>query len=153
MLNFESKILVAGIGPLKENILQVNEIAYLGQLKHDDLLFKLKGCLALIFPSVWYETFGMLIIEAFSCGKPVIASNLGAMAELIEDGKTGLLFEPGNASDLAKKMNWAMEHKEEMKQMGINARREYEEKYTAEKNYGILLSIYEEAIKNSRKKN
>ena len=72
------------------------------------------------------------------------------MAELIEDGKTGLLFEPGNADDLAAKINWANEHREEMKQMGMNARKEYEEKYTAEKNYKMLMSIYQQAIENRK---
>ena len=71
------------------------------------------------------------------------ASNrLGAMAEIVEDGRTGLLFEPGNPEDLAEKVAWAWTHPKEMEEMGREARREYEAKYTAERNYEILMNIY-----------
>jgi glycosyltransferase involved in cell wall biosynthesis len=134
-VNESIKILVAGDGPCKSEIQNTSKIKYEGQLTRIDLIKKIHEAIAVIFPSIWYETFGLSIIEAFASGKPVIASNLGAMAELIEDGRTGLLFEPGNSDDLADKINWANEHKEEMRQMGINARKEYEEKYTAERKY------------------
>ncbi len=151
-VNESIKILVAGDGPCKSEIQNTSKIKYEGQLTRIDLIKKIHEAIAVIFPSIWYETFGLSIIEAFASGKPVIASNLGAMAELIEDGRTGLLFEPGNSDDLADKINWANEHKEEMRQMGINARKEYEEKYTAERNYKILMDIYEKAIENRRKR-
>ena len=54
----------------------------------------------LLLPSLWYEGFPRTIVEAFACGTPVIASRLGSMIDLIDDGRTGLLFEPGNAGDL-----------------------------------------------------
>ena len=88
----------------------------------------------------------MTIREAFASGKPVIASRMGAMAEIVSDGKTGLLFEPGNSDDLAEKVRWLAEHKEIAVQMGKNARAEFEAKYTAEKNYEILINIYKMAI-------
>jgi len=107
----------------------------------------------LIFPSECYETFGLVIIEAFSCGLPVIASRLGTMAEIIDDGHTGLLFTPGDANDLAAKVQWAWSHPKEMVEMGKAARKEYEEKYTAEKNYAMLMEIYQKVIEiNKRKK-
>lgn len=146
----EIKILIAGDGPLKEEVKRNSNKAYLGQVDQATLKKRIKESIAIIFPSILYETFGLLIIEAFASGKPVIASNLGAMAELIQDGKSGLLFEPGNAADLAEKINWAFLHKEEMKQMGINARKEYEQKYTAERNYDLLMNIYNEAIENRK---
>jgi glycosyltransferase involved in cell wall biosynthesis len=92
----------------------------------------------------------MTIVEAFASALPVIASNLGSMAELIEDGTTGLLFEPGNADDLARKVQWAWEHPEEMRRMGEAARREYEQKYTPERNYQMLMDIYQQAIEHRR---
>jgi len=103
-------------------------------------------------PSLWYEGFPMAIREAFACGKPVIASRLGALAELVEDGKTGLLFEPGNPQDLAEKIKWMFDHEDECIQMGKNARKVFEEKYTAERNFEILMRIYQHAITNSRNK-
>ena len=61
----------------------------------------------LVFPSEWFETFGLTIIEAYSTGLPVIASAVGAAAELVRDGSTGLLYEAGNAAALAKGVEWA----------------------------------------------
>ena len=144
------KILLAGDGPLKSAVQNSSKVKYQGQLDRIELIKKLHASVSLIFPSIWYEGMPMLIVEAFACGKPVIASNLGSMAELIQDGKTGLLFDPGNATDLAEKINWAYLHKEEMKQMGINARKEYEQKYTAERNYDLLMKIYSEAIEKRK---
>lgn len=102
--------------------------------------------LALVMPSVWYENFPRTLVEAFSAGLPVVASRLGAMAALIEDGLTGLLFNPGDPGDLAAKLEWARAHHLEMHRMGENARREYEQKYTPARNHEQLLSIYREAI-------
>jgi glycosyltransferase involved in cell wall biosynthesis len=74
----------------------------------------------LILPALCYEGFPMVIREAFACGKPVIASKLGAMAELVEDGKTGLLFEPGNPEDLAEKIKWMLDNEDACIEMGKN---------------------------------
>jgi glycosyltransferase involved in cell wall biosynthesis len=97
-------------------------------------------------PSIWYENFPRTLVEAFACGLPVIASRLGAMAELVRDGCTGLLFEPGDAADLAAKLRWARDNAVAMRRMGENARAEYEAKYTPEKNYQQLMTIYQDAI-------
>ena len=70
------------------------------------------------------------------------------MKEIVEDYKTGLLFESGNEEDLSAKIKWAIEHPEEMKQMGINAHNDYEEKYTATINYKMLMDIYSKAIES-----
>jgi glycosyltransferase involved in cell wall biosynthesis len=86
------------------------------------------------------------MVEAFACGLPVIASRLGSMAEIVEDGVTGLHFEAGNSAELADKMQWANEHPEEMIGMGKNARRVYEAHYTPEINYQQLMAIYQGAI-------
>jgi glycosyltransferase involved in cell wall biosynthesis len=94
----------------------------------------------------------LAILEAFACGLPVIASNLGSMAEMVTHERTGLLFNPGDAADLARKVRWAFEHPEAMQAMRAAARREFEEKYTAESNYKMLIGIYEEAIERARKR-
>jgi glycosyltransferase involved in cell wall biosynthesis len=106
----------------------------------------------LIFPSEWYETFGRVAMEAFAQGTPVIASRIGACAEIVRHGHTGLLFEPGNARDLADMVIWASEHPDEVTRMGRNARAEYEAKYTPERNYTMLMDIYEKTIENYIKK-
>jgi glycosyltransferase involved in cell wall biosynthesis len=89
----------------------------------------------------------LALAEAYSCGVPVIASNLGAMAEIVEDGVTGLLFEAGNSADLRIKVDWMKSHPSERNRMGNNARRVFEEKYTPERNYKKLISIYQDVLK------
>ena len=56
------------------------------------------------------KLLGWLLLNVYSLGKPVIASNIGVMGEMIKDGKTGLLFEPGNSQDLASKAEWLWDH-------------------------------------------
>ena len=143
------KFIIVGDGKLRDKFKSIINIEYVGQLNRNDMFFKIKNSAALIFPSIWYETFGLSVVEAFACGKPVISSNIGVMAEIIEHGKTGLLFESGNANDLIEKILWAKNNLEKMSEMGLNARKEFEEKYTAEKNYKILMEIYEKVIKNN----
>lgn len=104
----------------------------------------------LVMPSIWYETFGLVALEAFACGLPVIASRLGAMAELVEHQRTGLLIEPGNPAALAEAIRWAEANPEAMRRMGENARAEYEAKYTPEINLQQLFSIYAETIKENK---
>jgi glycosyltransferase involved in cell wall biosynthesis len=106
----------------------------------------LKNAAYLVFTSIWYETFGRTIVEAFASGKPVIASRLGTAVELIDEGVTGLFFEPRNAEDLALKAAYLWESVEARKSMGRNARACYEEKFTIEKNYQALIDIYSRAM-------
>ena len=91
----------------------------------------------------------LVAIEAFACGLPVIASCSGAMPELVEDRKTGLLFETGNPDDLAAKTEWAWTYPQEMEMVGRAARAQYLSKYTAELNYDTLMRIYDTAIRGS----
>ena len=100
----------------------------------------------LIFPSEWYETFGLVAIEAFACGLPVIAADIGAPQEIIQHQHNGLHFKPGDVADLRRQLRWAMEHPDALNQMRQNARRTFEENYTAEWNYKMLMEIYRQAM-------
>src|ERR1700678_1719323 len=122
-----------------------------GFLPREELLNVLQGAKLLILPSNCYENFPVTIAEAYACGTPVIASRLGAMQEIVHDGRTGLHFVPGDADDLAKKVEWAWAHSGEMLEMGRHARAEYEAKYTAERNYGMLTNVYRQAMQEARK--
>ena len=93
-------------------------------------------------PSIWYETFGRTIIEAYSTETPVISSRLGAMTELVKDDETGILFEPGNAVDLAAKVRYALSQPDRLAYWGKNARHCYTQKYSAEVAYQSLMEIY-----------
>jgi glycosyltransferase involved in cell wall biosynthesis len=101
-------------------------------------------------PSLWFECFPRTLVEAFACGLPVIASRVGALEELIEHGRTGLLFEPGSARALASALEWARLHPGAMREMGINARAQYERRYSPQRNYEELMRIYEDAIGDFR---
>jgi exopolysaccharide biosynthesis WecB/TagA/CpsF family protein len=96
----------------------------------------------LLMPSLWYEIFGRTIVESFSKGTPVIASRLGAMAELVDDGRTGFHFTAGDASDLAEKVVRMWQDKSVGEVMRRACREEYELKYTADVNYSQLMEIY-----------
>jgi glycosyltransferase involved in cell wall biosynthesis len=143
---------IIGGGPERERLeahakqMGLSDVRFLGQLPRDEVIAALKGALFLLFTSEWYETFGMAIIEAFACGVPVICSRLGAMEEIVADGRTGLHFSSGDTDDLAAKVEWAWAHPEEMAAMGCAARAEYEVKYTAERNYQMLMEIYRRVI-------
>nr|WP_290668782.1 glycosyltransferase [Ardenticatena sp.] len=142
---------IVGDGPLMEEIQtfvrkeELKDVEILGRRPREDVLQLMQQARVLLFPSEWYEGFPMTVAEAFACGLPVIASRLGAMAEIVEDGRTGLLFRPGDSEDLAAKIEWAWKHPKALAQMGEEARREYERKYTAERNYSMLMDIYERA--------
>jgi glycosyltransferase involved in cell wall biosynthesis len=125
---------------------RLSTITFRGTLPHDETLAVMSGARFLIFSSEWYETFGLTMVEAFACGVPVICSRVGAMREIVDDGRTGLHFNAGDADDLAAKVEWALSHPERMQEMGREARQEYESKYTAEKNYPRLMEIYQHAI-------
>ena len=143
----DAQLRVAGVGPqaaLLDNIVGVTRI---GQLTSSEVWQEMNSAIALVIPSIWYETFGMVIIEAYASGTPVIASRIGALADIVTEGETGLLFEPDNAQDLADKLSWALAHPEKMAEMGRKARLVYEEKYTAEQNYTQLIDIYRSVIK------
>jgi glycosyltransferase involved in cell wall biosynthesis len=137
---------VAGTGPSGEAVAAARCTTMLGALSGERVLEEMTSSLALVLPSIWYENFPRTLVEAFASGLPVVASRLGAMAELVEDGRTGLLFEPGSAEDLAVKLRWAQAHPERMRQMGRQARAVYEARYTPGENYRQLRSIYEEVL-------
>ncbi len=141
---------IAGDGPLQPLLHSKapDDIKYLGWKPRNEITELMKSARFLVFPSQWYEGFPMTIVEAYACGTPVVASALGSMREIVDDGLTGLHFIPGNADDLARKVAWAWSHPREMQQMGINARQKFEANYTAEKNVAMLTAIYESVAGN-----
>jgi glycosyltransferase involved in cell wall biosynthesis len=141
---------VVGDGPLRAEMewaaKKMRAVEYLGSKNPEDVSALMAGAIFLIFPSICYETFGRVAMEAFATGTPVLAANIGAAGEITDNGRTGLHFCPGDPSDLAAKVDWLLSHPKELAQMREEARREYEAKYTAERNYQMLMNIYEQAI-------
>lgn len=136
---------VAGDGPQREVLVGAPRTTLLGSLQKQAVMAEMNAASALVIPSIWYENFPRTIVEAYANGLPVIASRIGALADIVHDGDTGLLFAPGDAGDLAGKLRWALEHPDEMRAMGRRARARYEAEFTPEVNHRQLLAIYEEA--------
>jgi glycosyltransferase involved in cell wall biosynthesis len=141
---------VAGDGPLNTTEWPPG-VEWLGQQSQESVLALMKNAAVLVFPSICYENAPLTILEAFACGLPVVASNIGSIPELVTDHLNGLLFRAGNADDLARQVRWASDHPERMREMRAAARREYETKYTAAINYKRLIEIYELAVENARR--
>ena len=146
-----ARLYIAGDGPLKSFLQdqcgkQGRGVRFTGYVAGAELRRLISHAMFVIHPSEWYETFGLAIVEAFSAGKPVIAAELGASAELITHGTTGLLFRPKDPHDLAAKIQWALDHPGEMQAMGRRARAIFEEKYTETSNYDQLIQIYQKAM-------
>jgi glycosyltransferase involved in cell wall biosynthesis len=140
---------IVGTGTLSDTVIAASQeipaVEYLGRLPMQDVYDLMGEASMVIVPSKWYETFGRVVIEAFAKGTPAIVSNIGAIAELVDPGRTGLHFQTGNAGDLATQVKWFMSNPTLEKTMRQEARREFEGKYTAATNYQQLIKIYNQA--------
>lgn len=143
------RIDVYGKGPLQALVEQAPGLRYGGFQSPSQLIERLHDAAFVIAPSTGVESFGLVAIESFACGTPVIGTRHGGLAELVDHGKTGLLVTPGDATELANAISWAHANPAAMLVMGKAARDEYLARYTPEHNYDILLGIYREAINDA----
>lgn len=141
---------VFGKGPMQALVESTPGMRYGGFQSPSQLAERLHKAAYLVVPSTGVESFGLVAIEAFCCGTPVIAARHGGLSDLIEHGKTGLLVAPGDVDALKEAISWAEHHPHEMAQMGKAARAEYLTRYTPEHNYKILFAIYQEALADTR---
>ncbi len=145
---------IVGEGYIGEDLRRIKDkydmtnIDILDFLEGNRLNEVIRNCCFTIITSEWYENSPMTIYESFAMGKPVIGSNIGGIPELIEDGVTGLLFETGNAKDLAEKINWLFSKPEKIVEMGKNARRKVEDEYNEEIHYNRLIEVYKRVLNN-----
>jgi glycosyltransferase involved in cell wall biosynthesis len=147
----EYPLKVIGDGPLKHLVEKSNNpyIEYLGLKDKCDVINYIKNADFLIMPSIWYETFGMVIIEAFACQTAVIVPKLGSLQTIVSDELTGVHFDPFNYIDLSEKINYLVENISLAQVMGANARSEYLSNYTPEINYKELFDVYQNTIKGN----
>jgi len=103
-------------------------------------------CDIVVVPSVWPEPFGRSVIEAMACGKPVVATRVGGIPEIVEDGRTGLLIEPANSKEIANAINTLVD-RVKRKKMGKLARKVVERKYNIEVITGKVLEVYEKFLR------
>lgn len=140
---------VIGTGNLLDDLRQrashLPHVEFLGQMPYAQTVEVLRGARALMFPSEWYEGLGMTILEAYACAVPVIASRMGTMLNTVQDGRTGLHFEPRDPADLAAKARQLWDDPALAATLGRQARQVFEAEYTAERNYDLLMDIYARA--------
>ena len=141
---------VVGEGPLLEELqnraISLTGVELLGLQSRTDVRSLMANATLLIIPSVWPETFGMVALEAYACGLPVLASDIGALSSLVQDGVTGRHFRPGDAAHLAQVMKEMLSDPARLAAMRQAARQSYLTHYTAEINAGQQLEIYRQAL-------
>lgn len=141
---------IVGDGPLRDNVIReitrFQQAEWLGYQVNKQVFQFMANAYLLVFPTIRPEGLGLSGLEALSVGLPVIAPRLGVMEVMIQDGVTGLLFEPNNPKDLAAKVKWAFDHPAEMQKMRKACLLAYEERWSPEKNYETLIKIYEQAL-------
>jgi glycosyltransferase involved in cell wall biosynthesis len=150
-LKIDLPLTIIGDGPLADRVRRAaaenSRVRWLGHQRLEKVLEIVGAAKFLVLPSVWYEgALPRTVLEAFSKGTPVVASNLGAMTEGIQHGKTGLLFAPGDPDALGHAVNRIMSDPKTLDGMRAAARREFEQKYTAVTNYRLLLQVYSRAL-------
>lgn len=133
-----ASVTVVGSGPEEARLAGHPNIRLLGRVGPAEVQARMRGASYLVLPSLCYELQPRPLVEAFANGLPVIASRVGRLAELIEPGRNGLLFEPGSARDLARRLAWAEAFPEKMRQMGECAKADYQAHFLADWSYQRL---------------
>lgn len=141
-------LMVVGTGPLSDSLRASAppNVKFAGPLSLNAIFDLIAKSSFVVFPSVCRETFGRVIIEAFAMGRPVVASQHGAMAEIIRQNETGLLYEPGNVDDLQNKVLSLVNDPELARSLGRAARLDFLNRFTADVNYELLMNIYRAAL-------
>lgn len=141
---------IVGDGPLMPNLRQrasdLPNVHFLGQLSRIETIEKIKEAAALILPSICYEGFPMTIVEAFAVGTPVVASDLGSMAEIVEDQQSGLLVKPGDPRAWSTDLAAVLSNPQLLGSLRIGARRSYEKTHSADVAYSKLSNIYDSLL-------
>lgn len=149
--NLDIPIVVMGAGPLENEFGKWAEenpnVYYLGYMEHEKCLKIVRDSEFVVFPSIWYEGCSMVEIETMSLGKGVIATDLGFSKEAVIDGYNGYKFPLGNISAFENIIKKLWDSPQKCVELGVNARKEYEQKYCPKDNYIELMKIYKSTIK------
>ena len=138
-----ARVEVVGDGPrrapLSIRLHEHRQVRLLGVLEGEDLQARVRSAAYLVLPGLSHDPMPLPLVEAFANGTPVIASRVGALADLIEPGRNGLLFEAGSARELARRLAWAEAFPEKMRQMGECARADYQARFIPAFSYQTLF--------------
>jgi glycosyltransferase involved in cell wall biosynthesis len=146
----EFRLKVAGDGPMRAQLEEqarrdgVN-VEFMGRLERSHVAEVVGAASVAIVPSQWFEGFPMVVVEAFACGTPVIASRLGSLAEIVREGVNGRLFTAGDPRALSTAVRAMFDAPEALRQMRKNAREEFDARYSAEAGFRALMEIYQRA--------
>jgi glycosyltransferase involved in cell wall biosynthesis len=151
--NSSYELIIAGSGPLKDKVLETcaqhSNIKFAGSLDKEKVKEAMSTCTALIFSSIWYEPFGLVITEALSNGCPLIASDIGSPTELVAEGVTGIHFKTGDKKSLQNRLDyWQNLGEAERERFSFNCISSFNELFTPGKNREQLLSIYHSLVNN-----
>ena len=140
-------LVVAGTGPLADGLqMRYPNARFVGQLTGQALKEMIGGASVIVAPSEWYENCPMSVLEAMACGKPIVASQIGGIPELVVDGETGLLFEPGNAVELEQRVTRLMGDAPLRARMGAAGRIRAEQQFSIEKHNANLMDTYRSLV-------
>jgi glycosyltransferase involved in cell wall biosynthesis len=146
-------LVVAGDGPELEHARAIapDGVRFLGAVEAAQVVNLLQRARALVVPSLWYEPFGRVIIEAFAAGVPVIAGNIGGISEVVDEDRSGLLIPPRiEAAWLDALARLASDR--ESKRLGQGAYESWRENFSPEVALRSLEQIYREAIEHAQSK-
>ena len=148
----EIKLHIVGKGPEEKNLIELSKklntsnVNFLGFLSDKEVEREYQNCIATILPCNWFETFGLTIVESYAYGKPVIASKIGAISELIENYSNGIVFQPENIDELASAINKLYKERALAVEMGKRNREKAVNLYSIEMHYKNLINIYNSLV-------
>jgi glycosyltransferase involved in cell wall biosynthesis len=144
------RLVVAGAGPLQAEVAawaaSRPSVELAGEVTSRHCAELIAAARAILVPSTWEETFGLVVVEGMAVGTPAIAAGHGSLAELISPGTDGVLFRPGDPAALAAAIAEAAAHPEQYEAYGEQARKTYEQRFDPERSLEYLLEIYRFAI-------
>lgn len=147
------QVMVAGSGDDDYQALLVQKVQdlglqsmvhFLGNVDATRVSHLLSDAQLVIVPSRWYENLPNVILESYACGTPVLASDLGSLRECVHQGETGYLFQPGDAEGLAERLEYCLDHPQEIVRMGQKARALSEEAYSPQRHMVMLEELFQE---------
>jgi len=151
-LKTDAQLYLAGAGELEEEAKQfvadhsLTNVRFLGHLNTAELTSVVQRAAFTVAPSEWYENYSMTVIESLACGTPVVGAAIGGIPEQVRDGWNGLLFEPGNAQQLAEKMQYLLDHRQEAIRMGRNGRQQVEKVNGPQSHYEQTMAAYRQVL-------
>lgn len=150
----EVELLIVGTGEaslaLRQEAeqLNLNNVRFLGFKQGNELKELIAGAICVVSPSEWHETFGLVLVESFAQCRPVIASKMGGMTEIVSHGVDGLLFDAGNVQQLSESLQWMALNRTLAVEMGKAGQQKAKTLFSAENHYQSLIRLYQQVIAN-----